>query len=208
MVILLNGSYRGEESNSNYFLGLLETQITKPCKREHINKIKDFQIFAEELKNVDALVIGMPLYVDAIPAQVVELMEYLYDNYKNQLSDLKVYVVSNLGFYESHQIRILLDMVKTWCLKMGTTYGGGLAIGAGGMMGILRNVPYNQGPNKMMGNGLDRLAQTINTDNTIDDIYVQPTGFPRWLYFIAANRSWDPKGKKFGNSKRDMLKRR
>ena len=49
-----------------------------------------------------------------------------------------VYVVSNLGFYESEQISILLEIVKNWCSRMGFPYGGGLAIGAGEMMGSLK----------------------------------------------------------------------
>lgn len=204
MVILLNGSYRGEDSNSNYFLGLLETQLTKPCERVHINKIKSFDLLIDKLISADALVLGMPLYVDGVPAQVVELMEYLYDNKKDQLGNLSVYVLSNLGFYESQQIRIQLEIVKNWCVKMGMIYGGGLAIGAGGMMGGLRNVPYDQGPNKMMGNGIKTLAGSINSNDSIEDIYVQPTAFPRLLYFIAANMSWAPKAKKNGLKRRDI----
>lgn len=92
----------------------------------------------------------MPLYVDGVPAQVVELMENMYQNYKGQFTDLHVYVVSNLVFFDSKQIRNQLNIVKNWCHKMGMIYGGGIAIGAGGMLG---KMPTDQGPGKNLGVG-------------------------------------------------------
>lgn len=112
MVVLMNGSFRGKSSNSNYFLDVLETQLNEKCERVHLNQMKDIEAMAEKLKAADVLVIGMPLYVDGVPAQVVEFMENMYRDYKGQLCNLHVYVISNLGFYESEQIRIQLDIVK------------------------------------------------------------------------------------------------
>ena len=208
MVILLNCSYRGETSNSNYFLGLLENMLTVECERIHLKDVKNFDLLIDKLSTADALVLGMPLYVDGAPAQVVELMEYLYDVGKNHLERLKVYVLSNLGFYESHQIQIQLQIVKNWCSKMGLTYGGGLAIGAGGMLGGLRNIPYNQGPNRMMGMGINSLATSINANEVMEDRYVKPSGFPRFLYLFFANKSWLPQAKRNGIKRCDIKKRR
>ena len=208
MVILLNCSYRGEKSNSNYFLGLLENQITVECERIHLKDVKNFDLLIDKLSTADALVLGMPLYVDGAPAQVVELMEYLYDVGKNHLERLKVYVLSNLGFYESHQINIQLQIVINWCSKMGLVYGGGLAIGAGGMLGGLRNIPYNQGPNHMMGMGINSLATSINANEVMEDRYVKPSGFPRFLYLFFANKSWLPQAKKNGIKRSEIKMRR
>lgn len=208
MVILLNCSYKGVESNSNYFLGLLESQIMLECERIHLKDVKNYDLLIDKLTTADALVFGMPLYVDGVPAQVVELMEYLYDIGKNHLDKLVVYVISNLGFYESHQIHIQLQIVKNWCSKMGLVYGGALAIGAGGMMGGLRNIPYNQGPNRMMGKGINSLATSINTNEAMEDVYVKPSGFPRFLYMFFGNKSWIPQAKKNGIKRNDIKKRR
>jgi len=178
------------------------------CERIHLNDVKNYDLLIDKLSTADALVLGMPLYVDGAPAQVVELMEYLYDVGKNHLERLKVYVLSNLGFYESHQIQIQLQIVKNWCSKMGLVYGGGLAIGAGGMLGDLRNIPYNQGPNRMMGMGINSLAISINANEVMEDRYVKPSGFPRFLYLFFANKSWLPQAKKNGIKRSEIKKRR
>ena len=208
MVILLNCSFRGEKSNSNYFLGLLEQQLDVPCERISLAKMKKFDELKSKLVDADVLVLGMPLYVDSIPAQVIDLMERLYEEKSEKLKKLRVYVVTNLGFYEASQTEIELAIVKNWCVKMGMTYGGGLAVGAGEMMGSLRNVPMDQGPNTEMGEAIKKLATTIKEGAVIEDIYTEPTGFPKRMYLMAAQMNWAPQAKKFGNKKRDILKRR
>lgn len=208
MVVLLNCSFRGEKSNSNYFLGLLEQQLDVPCERISLAKMKRFDELKSKLAETDALVLGMPLYVDSVPAQVIDLMERLYEEKSEELKKLRVYVVTNLGFYEASQTKIEFAIVKNWCVKMGMTYGGGLAVGAGEMMGSLRNVPMDQGPNTEMGEAIKKLAAAIKEGTTIEDIYTEPTGFPRRMYLMAAQMNWAPQAKKFGNKKRDILKRR
>ena len=207
MVVLMNGSFRGKSSNSNYFLDVLETQLNEKCERVHLNQMKDIETMAEKLKAADVLVIGMPLYVDGVPAQVVEFMENMYQAYKGQYQNLRVYVVSNLGFYESEQIRIQLETVKNWCNKMGMVYGGGLAIGAGEMLGGMSNVPINQGPNKKLGEGMGKLADAITRRECIANIYVEPAGFPRAFYMMAANMSWGRNVKKNGLTKKDLYRK-
>lgn len=203
----MNGSFRGKNSNSNYFLDVLETQLNEECERIHLNQIKGLEEVTEKLRKAEALVIGMPLYVDGVPAQVVEFMEKMCQNYKGQCQNLRVYVVSNLGFYESKQIRIQLKIVKNWCNKMGMTYGGGLAIGAGEMLGGMNNVPINQGPNKQLGEGIGKLAAAITKRECIVDIYVEPSYFPRAFFMLAANMSWGRNVQKDGLTKKDLYKR-
>ena len=207
MVVLMNGSFRGKSSNSNYFLDVLEAQLNEKCERVHLNQLKGIEEVAEKLKTAEALIIGMPLYVDGVPAQVVEFMENMYQGYKGRYQKLPVYVVSNLGFYESEQIRIQLKIVKNWCNKMGMAYGGGLAIGAGEMLGGLRNVPIKQGPNKALGEGMGKLADSIKKRVCIEDIYVEPSSFPRAFYMLAANMSWGKNVQKNGLSKKDLYKK-
>lgn len=89
MVILLNCSFRGEKSNSNYFLGLLEGLLEEPCERIQLNRITDISALSQKLAEADALVLGMPLYVDGVPAQAVELMERLYADGRAVMGSLR-----------------------------------------------------------------------------------------------------------------------
>ena len=207
MVILLNCSFRGEKSNSNYFLGRLADQLSSDYVQKNLCQIKDIDTFRQEIDSADALVLGMPLYVDGAPAQVIELMEQLQEKGLENASKLRVYVVSNLGFYESQQIHILLSIVGNWCVKMKMTYGGGLAIGAGEMMGSLRSVPLDQGPNRMMGGGMKTLASHIDAGTIMENIYTEPNGFSRGMYRMAADMGWAPQAKKNGLKKKDIRRR-
>lgn len=207
MVILMNCSYRGERSNSNYFLQKLEEQLTVPFEHFHLSKMQDINSCCEKISTADSLVLGMPLYVDSTPSQVVEWMEKVYEYGKDMRKDLNVYVISNLGFYDSKQIHIQLSIVKNWCDKMNFTYGGGLAVGAGEMLGNLGSVPINQGPNKMLGEGLEKMAAAINEKQIFENIFVEPSGFPRWLYMLAAGKGWAPAAKKNGIKRREIRRK-
>lgn len=206
-VILMNCSFRGERSNSNYFLQKLEENLNIPYEHLHLSKMQDMTICFEKLAGAEALVLGMPLYVDSTPAQVVEWLEQIYEKRKETWKALKVYVISNLGFYDSKQIHIQLAIVKNWCDKMNFTYGGGLAIGAGEMLGGLGAVPINQGPNKILGKGLAKMAEAVNQNMTVENIFVEPSGFPRWMYMLAAGSTWAPQARKNGVSRREIRRK-
>ncbi len=204
MVMLLNCSCRGEKSNSNYFLGLLENMLSSDCTRKNISQIKDINSFAQELEKSQALVLGMPLYVDGAPAQVVELLEELYKVSYGRFDGLKVYVVTNLGFYEGEQADILLQIVKNFCDKAGLVYGGSVAVGAGEMLGSLREVPCGKGPNKMLGEKLSALADHINRGTSANNTVVKPSGFSRRMYMLAGNMNWAPQAKRNGVKKKEI----
>ena len=207
MILLLNCSFRGQSSNSRYFLESVASLCTESCEILDLTKLHGTTELQEKLQEAEAFVLGMPLYADGAPAQAVELMENLYAQAKNQFPAKPVYAVTNLGFYESRQIHLLLEIIKNWCVKMGMTYSGALAIGAGEMMGSLRNVPLNQGPNKQMGAGMKKLAEAICAGKAIEDIYVQPSCFPRAFYMMAANAGWNSQRKENGLTKKDLYRR-
>ncbi len=188
--ILLNCSYKGEKSNSKYFLSLLKERLT--IKTEAINLIEhnNFNKLSEKLKEAIAIVIGAPLYVDSMPGQVVELLENIYE-VKNDFSrELTIYGVTNMGFYESKQMETQLRILKNFCSKSGFIYGGSLAIGAGEMMRNLNNVPLDRGPNKKMGEGIIKLSDAINKGEIMPDYFAEPNFFPRWLYMSIANHNF------------------
>ena len=115
----------------------------------------------------------------------------------------KVYVVSNMGFYESHQLKNLLSMVKEWCEKCGYEYCGGIAIGAGEMLKMFAN---GQGPGKHVGEGMEKLAGAIRNGDKAGDIYADVQGFPRWMYMMMANMNWPRAGKMNGLKRREIRK--
>ncbi len=208
MVVLLNCSNRGLSSNSQYFLELLKENLKCETEIIQLNQMKDLNLIKEKFQNAEAIVFAMPLYVDSVPAQVMYLMEQLYNDRMEFYYNKKVYVIAGMGFYESAQIAILLEIMKNWCKKMNMIYGGGLAIGAGEMMAGFKGIPLNQGPCKMFGEGIRRMANSIESDGTMEDYYSQPNGIPRSIYMFMANRSWVVSAKKNGIKRKEIKYKR
>lgn len=96
--------------------------------------------------------------------------------------------------------------MKCWCKKMNIKWAQGIGIGAGEMMGGLRNVPMGKGPNTNLGLALDNLAKNINENKSEDDIFTTPSMFPRFAFRLVANRFWISKANRNGLKKRDLNK--
>ena len=189
MIFMLNCSYKAKDSNTQYFLELLTKELE--AEETEIINIRNvlnggFSEFTEKLKQAEAFVIGAPLYVDGLPAQAVKLLEMLLEAGNDSLSGKRVYVVSNLGFYEGAQICNLFDIVRNWCDRMQMAYGGGLAIGAGPMISTLKSLPLNKGLNKDIGKGLKVLAYNIRNGESMENYYAK-TRIPRAVYLQAAH---------------------
>ena len=208
MVLLINCSYKGERSNSNYFLSKLQEKLNVEYEHVHLQKIHDTNLIMNKIKEADSVVFAMPLYADNIPAQVMELMEKLYEEGKEKIGNTNIYVITNLGFYDSKEAHIQLDIVRNWCTKMNIVYGGAIAIGAGEMLGGFKNISIDKGPNRSLGKGLKKMADKIKNNESFDNMYIEPSLIPRWMYMFIADRLWVSKAKKNGVGKKEILNRK
>ena len=195
MILMVNCSYKASDSNTQFFLELLKEKLEEESRIIPLKKVLNggFADFLGELEAAQALVIGAPLYVDGLPAQAVKLLEMLLECDKTPLDRKPVYVVSNLGFYEGEQICNLFDIVRNWCVRMGMTYGGGIAVGAGPMIRATKGLPLHQDMEK----GLHRLADHIRRGKAMGNYYAK-TVIPRAVYLQAAHMSFRKTLKKNG----------
>ena len=198
MILMLNCSYKASDSNTQFFLELLEEKLDEESRIIPLKKVLSggYADFLVELEAADAFVIGAPLYVDGLPAQAVKLLEMLLECDRTPLGRKPVYVVSNLGFYEGEQICNLFDITANWCARMGMTYGGGIAVGAGPMIRMTKGLPLHQ----HITTGLEKLADHIRAGEAMDNYYAK-TRIPRLVYLHAAHISFRRTLKKNGNPK-------
>ena len=196
MILMVNCSYKASGSNTQFFLELLKEKLDGESRIIPLKTVLSggFAEFLQELEAAEAFVIGAPLYVDGLPAQAVKLMELLLECDKTPLDRKPVYVVSNLGFYEGEQICNLFDIVRNWCARMGMTYGGGIAVGAGPMIRATKGLPLHWDIEK----GLHRLADRIRDGAAMDNYYAK-TVIPRAVYLQAAHMSFRKTLRKNGN---------
>ena len=196
---MIDGSPKVSKSNSEYFLNILSDFIeSKDIVKYKLSKKVDYEDIIKEINTIDTLVFAFPLYVDSLPSHVLEFLIMLEENFKDNLKGVNVYVIANCGFYEGKQNKIALNIMKCWCKKMNIKWAQGIGIGAGEMMGGLRNVPMGKGPNTNLGLALDNLAKNINENKSGDDIFTTPSMFPRFAFRLAANRFWISKANRNG----------
>lgn len=206
-IMMIDGSPKVSKSNSEYFLNILSDFIeSKDIVKYKLSKKVDYEDIIKEINTIDTLVFVFPLYVDSLPSHVLEFLIMLEENFKDNLKGVNVYVIANCGFYEGKQNKIALNIMKCWCKKMNIKWAQGIGIGAGEMMGGLRNVPMGKGPNTNLGLALDNLAKNINENKSGDDIFTTPSMFPRFAFRLAANRFWISKANRNGLKKRDLNK--
>ena len=205
-VILLNGSMRSADGNSAKLARKLAAQLKVDSETVDLRDyMKDLNALADNLKEAPALVLCVPLYVDGLPSQVIRLLEVM-ENHRG--ISKRIYVLANMGLYESSQLANLFSAVRQWCGKMNYDYCGGLGVSAGELLGTLMEaIPFRAGPTRNVAKGMDMLAYAINVGSVTEDFFTEPYRFPRSLYIYIANTSWNRTAKSNGIRPEDLYRK-
>ena len=206
-IVLLNASMRSADGNSAALAKELQKRINRKSElinlSMYLNKIDEL---VKELEDVETLVLCTPLYVDGLPSQLIRLMETYERNYTGKAK--KIYVLANMGLYESKQLVNLLSQTKKWCELMNFEYNGSVAIGAGELVGgLMKAIPLEKGFTKKIAEAEDKLAKAIDDNSKIDDIYTGTESFPRFLYMAIANSGWKRMAKANGIDPKELYRK-
>lgn len=98
----------------------------------------DYPRILEEVKNADAVVFSMPLYVDGVPSHVLPFLREMEKDCGGSYSGKRIYVIANNGFIEGKQNEPLMRIMENFCDRARLTWCGGLGIGGGVMMNVMR----------------------------------------------------------------------
>lgn len=209
VIATLNGSPKVKDSNSEVYLSIIEERLSKENTiiRYSINKslLKEEEI--SQIIKSDIFIVAFPLYVDGIPAHLLEQMLLLEKAYKEKENkDIIVYAIANNGFYEGDQNKYALAMVKNFCTRANITWGQGIGIGTGEMNGgmIKGGMPLGRGPLASLGKVMVLLTENIKNRVSSEDIYVN-SNLPSFVFKFLAHRTfWDANAKKNGITKKEM----
>ena len=175
--ICINGSPKKRFCASSYFLFLQRLFVGGEKVNEHLRTKGDYQRILDRLPGADAVVFGLPLYVDGVPSHVLGFLEEMERFCKEKALHLKVYVIANNGFIEGKQNEPLMQVMEHFCQRAGLTWGGGVGIGGGVMLNVTRILFFVQAGLLV----LNLLLSGIQTGNFL------PTG-P--LYGFLKNVAW------------------
>lgn len=208
--LLVVGSPRGLKSTS-YALGdhmmkklaaggmKTVTVIAGAALRGDMNR----EALRSSASSADLLVFSFPLYVDQLPAPLVETLDLIAADGAKSASGgrpRKLMAIVQCGFPENLQCRPACDIMKRFAEEAGFSWAGALSMGMGGAIGgkpldksggMARNVA------KALGRTADALLAGGNVPPEAAALMAKPL-MPRWLYVVMANFGMRSQAKKHG----------
>jgi hypothetical protein len=143
--LLIVGSPKVNEASASGALGgFLLDRIQKQgweteslTLRANLNRSEGEAELVSAVERAGLILFVFPLYVDALPYLVTKAMTViaLHGTAENNTAKQRVVAVVNSGFPETHQNSLALAICREFTWQSGRTWAGGLAFGAGGMIG-------------------------------------------------------------------------
>jgi len=211
-VLLLIGSPRGMASTShslgNYLLSLLEQHGMAIKKLLVYPALADEKKMAELLAAVDScslLVLAFPLYVDYLPAPVINLLQRVAERRQGQPATptQTLAAIINCGFPETAHCRPAREIIRIFAKQAGFRFLGCLALGMGGAIGN-RPLAKAGGMVRHQVKALQQAADFLGKGEEIPTEVIALMGkamMPRWFYNLAAHWGWKRSARKHGVSR-------
>ena len=136
--VYINCSPKKRFCASAYFLLLQRLFVRGEKVTEKLRTPADHRRILDQIRDAQAVVFGVPLYVDGIPSHVIRFMEEMEGFCKENGIHLHVHCIANNGFIEGRQNEPLMQSFEHFCSRAGLTWGGGVGIGGGVMLNVTR----------------------------------------------------------------------
>jgi multimeric flavodoxin WrbA len=208
--LLLVGSPRTRKSTSNSLGGyLFERLRAQSIQTETIylhtvlRSQEKMKALLEAVDAADLVLLAFPLYVDALPAPVIEALERIAAHRAGQEKAPRQLfaAISNCGFPEAQHNATALAICETFARQTGFAWAGGLALGAG--EGLVHGAPLAEahGPAVPIKKALDlaaaALAAGVSIPQTAIDLLAKGL-IPGWLYRTLGGYGWKQQAKRWG----------
>ncbi len=199
-IVIINGSPKIKVSVSKMLIDFLQRQFSQPAPvfqaTQLIEKLADRDELSALLQS-DALLLVFPLYIDALPAPLVKLLNSLEaliaEEQPKKLPAL--YMLVNCGFFEAHHNFLAKEIVENFALACGFNWNNGLAIGCGGSL-LTFATNCDSPVTQQIYKQLKELAQAIDTQQELQETkFIQPQ-MPRITYMLSGNLAWRKAAKK------------
>lgn len=138
--VFINASPKKKFSASAYFLGVQKFFVKGEKVKETLRNRQDHDRILNTIKDADGVVFCLPLYVDCLPSHVLAFLKEMEVFCRENQLKLKVYAIANNGYIEGVQSEALLRIFQNFCTRSGLVWGGGIGIGGGVMLNVMRIV--------------------------------------------------------------------
>jgi hypothetical protein len=203
--LLLVGSPKTRKSTSNSLGGYLFEQLSaRSIQTETIylhtvlRSTSKMQALLDAVDAADLVTLAFPLYVDSLPAPVIEALERIaaHRQGRDQSHRQLFAAISNCGFPEAYQ-------TVTFARQAGFEWGGSLALGGGEMIDGASLVEAG-GKSILIRKALDlaaeALAQGQAAPKAAREGLAKPI-IPHWVYWLMSWLRWNQQAKGYGAQK-------
>jgi len=214
--LLLVGSPRTRKSTSNSLgtclfeqLGVQSIQTETIYLHTVLRSPEKMQALLDAVDAADLVTLAFPLYVDTLPAPVIEALERITTHRKSHdRTHRQLFAaIANCGFPEAFQCNTALANCYLFAQGAGFTWAGGMALGAGHMLDGVA-LAEGGGMTMMMRRNLELAAKALAQGQAIPqaarDGLAKPV-IPHWLYRLSGWSRWHKQAKENGAKK--LLKR-
>lgn len=207
--LLLVGSPKTRKSTSNSLGGFLFEQLgVQPIQTETIylhtvlRNPQKMQALLDAVDAADLVTLAFPIYVDALPAPVIEAFERIAAHRQERSpSHRQLFTaIANCGFPEAHHCTTALAICQTFAQQAGFQWAGALALGGGQM---LNGTPLAEGGGQTMRirqslqMAAEALAQGEAIPKAAQDMMASPV-IPHWAYRLLGGVGWIQAAKGYG----------
>ncbi len=180
---VFNGSPRGKSGNTEILLkkviGGFSGVVDADIQWLHLNSVKDRNSAADAFSSSDVVLLGFPLYTDAMPGLTKAFIENLAPFVGRDNNPRMAFLVQS-GFPEAAHSRYVERYLEKLTQRLNTPYAG--TIVKGGCEGV-RMMPEQM--NRKLFDGLDALGQDLGETGQFDPEKLKklakPERFPRLL---------------------------
>jgi len=152
---------------------------------------------AELLAAVDScslLVLAFPLYVDQLPAPVIDLLQRIAERRQGRPAGAvqALAAIVNCGFPETVHCAPAREVTRIFARTTGFRFLGCLALGMGGSIGN-RELAKAGGMVRRQVEAMTQAAGHLAAGEEIPDAAIELMGkamMPRWFYTLAGNWGW------------------
>jgi multimeric flavodoxin WrbA len=211
--LLLVGSPRTKKSTSNslgsYLLQQLEAQGLLVDTRYIYTTLRSKERWSEVLETLAAanlVLLAFPLYVDTLPAPVIEALERIaaYCNGQPASRQQRFAAIVNCGFPEARHMENAVAVCALFARQAGLEWAGALRLAGG--EGLVHGTPLAEldGRAISLKKSLELAAAALGQGERIPqaavDLLARPV-IPAWLYRVFGGFGWKKAARRYGAEK-------
>jgi NAD(P)H-dependent FMN reductase len=167
---------------------LVADALRSPEERHRLCRLAD---------EADIVIVSFPLYVDQLPAPLIQTLELLADRRRGAHGATpwpgpliqRLVAVVQCGFWENHQNRTAVAVMRQFARETGFGWAGALTMGAGGALAG-RSLDKTGGMARNAVKALDLAAASLTAGGGVPEEAAALMAKPlmaRWIYHLAAN---------------------